>query len=256
MKTVIRGRRTTKKAIRAFNLKRMKSRNEFKKMNKKLIRESKKLIKKISIEVKKILDEKTKEYCKKTISVVEKIIDQQAEMIGEKKRYVKDRIVSFHEAEIRPIFRSKDRNKVEFGPKLRVSVIAGGLIQTSKLANNNFSDTEMVEASIDVHKKTFKRVPNELITDRGGHSPKNHKLLEDEGIKDGVQYRGRIPAKANLPPPTGRKRMAKQRVVVEGKIGTFKTKYKGARNEYRHANAQAWISFGFMAMNAKWATSR
>jgi len=72
-------------------------------------------------------------------------------------------------------------------------------------------------------------------------------------ILDGIQYRGKIPKNAKIPPPRVGKRMYCQRSVVEGKLGTLKTAYGGAKNLYKNENAGAWISFGMIAMNATWA---
>jgi len=256
VKIVIRGKLKVKQSVRSFNLKRKKSREDFLKMNERLISESRKLMNLIEKELRNIVDRKIKSSIKEIVGKAEKIIKQQQEMIKNKTRRVADRIVSFHETQIRPITRGKDGKKVEFGPKLAVNVIGGGLMQTAKLERNNYSDTEMVVAGIHTHRKTFGRDPTEFNTDRGGHSPRNHQLLEKNGIMDGIQYRGKIPQRANLPPPASRRRMKKQRSAVEGKIGTFKTKYGGDRNLYKDQNAQTWITFGLIAMNGDWAAAR
>ena len=104
--------------------------------------------------------------------------------------------------------------------------------------------------------RAFGRDPTELIADRGAHSPQNHDLLKQKNITDGIQYRGKIPKKAKIPPPRTKRRMYKQRSIVEGKIGTFKTHYGGDRNRYKNKNAHVLLSFGFIAMNAAWAAKR
>jgi len=252
---VIRGKQKVKKAIRSFNLKRSKSRKVILKMNKKLIRESRKVLRLIKVNL-DVAKENTKRKVDEIIKTAEKILLQQSTMIETGVRRVKNRIVSFHEEDVRPIFRGKEGKQTEFGPKVALNVIGGGLVQTTKLSNNNFSDTEMIEASLNTNHHTFGRDPTEYIVDRGGHSPQNHELLNQKNITDGIQYRGKIPKKAKLPPETTRRRMYKQRSIVEGKIGTFKTSYGGNRNKYKNDKAQCWMSFGFIAMNAVWAAAR
>jgi hypothetical protein len=251
---VIRGKLKTKRAIRSFHLKRRKSKRVILKMNKKLIRESRKVIRIIREHV-DTAQTIVKDRVKNIVKTAETIIAQQKVMIENKVHRVKNRIVSFHETEIRPIFRGKEGKQTEFGPKVAINVIGGRLVQTTKLSNNNFSDTEMVEAGLDTNYRTFGRDPTEFIADRGAHSPKNHELLNQKNIMDGIQYRGKIPKKAKLPPSSTGRRMYKQRSTVEGKIGTFKTGYGGHRNKYKNKNAQCLISFGFIAMNAKWAAT-
>lgn len=251
---LIRGKRKIASAIRSFNLKRKKTKREVRKMNGKLVRSVSRMIRFVENHLRKIKVAARKSL-RKTLDTARAIVEQQKTMLRQKVRRIKDRIVSFHEPAVRPIFRGKDSGSTEFGPKICLNVIGGALVQTAKLEHNNFSDTEMVETSILTHKRTFKRYPREFIADRGAHSPKNHRLLKKSSITDGVQYRGKIPKTANLPPPKTRKRMYLKRSIVEAKIGTFKTRYQGNRNRYTDKNARAWVSFGFMAMNASWAAA-
>lgn len=254
---VIRGKRKTASLIRSFNLKRKKTRKEIAKMNRKLIRIGTRMMRKVILtmaEHGKEVSVKLRKKIRRVIRTAEQILWQQAEMIRNKTRRMKNRIVSFHEPLVRPIFRGKDSGSTEFGSKLRVNVVGGSLIQSSGVSNDNTSDTKMPRAALKTHRRTVGHDPTELISDRGAHSPQNHRLLKRKGITDGIQYRGRIPQHASLAPPGARKRMYRQRAARgEGLIGVFKTRYQGHRNRYRNKNAHAWISFGMIAMNGTWA---
>lgn len=251
---VIRGKRKIASAIRTFNLKRKKTKAEVRKMNGKLIRAVSKALRFVDRHLEETKYE-IKKSVRKIIETAEKILEQQKTMLRCKVRRIKDRIVSFHEPNVRPLFRGKDGKTTEFGPKVCINVIGGALVQTAKLSHNNFSDTEIVDAAMETHLSTFKRYPREFIADRGAHSPENHHRLKECGITDGIQYRGKIPKTADLPPPKTRKRMYCKRSVVEGKIGTFKTRYQGNRNRYADKNASCWVSFGCITMNAAWAAA-
>lgn len=251
---VIRGKRKIVSAIRSFNLTRQKTKVQVRKMNRKLIRAVSKTIRCVERHLKEV-PEKLQRTVRNILETAHIVMEQQSTMLRQKVRHIKDRIVSFHEPTVRPIFRGKEGKMTEFGPKVCLNVIGGALVQTAKIAVNNFSDTEIVPASIDTHRKTCGRKPRELIADRGAHSPENHRSLRESGILDGVQYRGKIPISAKLLPPKTRKRMYRRRSIVEGKIGTFKTRYQGNRNLYQNKNAHAWVSFGFITMNASWAAA-
>ena len=255
VKLIIRAKHKIKKTVRGFNLKRHKTKEEIIKMNKTLMHESKKMIRLIKRHLHGVVG-KVRKKVKNTFKIAEKILFQQEQMILTQVRRVKDRIVSFHEPAIRPIFRGKEGKPIEFGPKIAINVMGGALVQTTKLSNNNFSDTEMIPDGLKTHQKTFSRDPTEMIADRGAHSPENHKLLNQKNIMDGIQYRGKIPKKAILPSRRAGKRMYRKRSVVECKIGTFKSSYGGRKNQYSNKNAQTWVSFGFIAMNASWAAAR
>lgn len=254
---VIRGKRKTASLIRSFNLKRRKTRKEIVRMNRKLIRVGTRMMKKVvqvMAEHGKEIPSKLRKKIRKVIGTAGNILRQQAEMIRNQSRRMKNRIVSFHEPLVRPIFRGKDSGSTEFGSKVRISVAGGALIQSCGISHDNISDTKMVRAALKTHRRTFCHEPTELMADRGAHSPQNHRLLKRKRITDGIQYRGRIPRHADLPPPTTLRRMYRQRATRgEGLIGVFKTRYQGARNRYREQNAHAWISFGMIAMNGAWA---
>ncbi|MBI4995100.1 transposase [Candidatus Peregrinibacteria bacterium] len=251
---VIRGKRKIASAIRNFNLRRKKTKAEVRKMNGKLVRVVSRAICFVRRHLRDTKEE-IKTHAQKILDTAEAVVEQQKTMLRQKVRRIKDRIVSFHEPNVRPLFRGKDGKTTEFGPKVCMNVIGGALVQTAKLSHDNFSDTEMVSVSMETHKKTFKRYPNEFIADRGAHSPKNHNFMKKNAITDGIQYRGKIPKMAVLPPQKTRKRMYRRRSLAEGKIGTFKTRYQGNRNRYADKNAQCWMSFGFITMNAAWAAA-
>jgi len=251
---VIRGKRKIASAIRNFNLRRKKTKAEVKKMNGKLIRAVSRAIHFVRRHIQKT-NEELKTSVQKIFDAAQAILEQQRTLLRQRVRRIKDRIVSFHEPNVRPLFRGKDGKTTEFGPKVCMNVIGGALVQTAKLSHNNFSDTEIVDAGLETHRGTFDRYPKEFIADRGAHSPKNHHRLAECSIIDGVQYRGKIPKNTHLPPPKTIRRMYRRRTLVEGKIGTFKTRYQGDRNRYADKNAQCWVSFGFITMNAAWAAA-
>jgi IS5 family transposase len=258
IKVVIRGRRKLMKLVRAFNLKRKKSIKTILKMRNTLVRAGQKVLKKAEGVVEKIKQEKAigvekLEYLLKT---GRSILDQQKELAIKKAKRIAGRIVSFHAPEIRPIFRGKEKQQTEFGQKVAVSIVGGGLMMSTKLAHDNFSDTTISEISIDRHTKVFNRKPTEFIADRGYHSPQNHEKLKEMGIRDGIQWRGKIPKKVQTPSAHEGKRMYRQRSVVEAKIGTMKTKYGWSKNYYKDANCGVLVTFGLIAMNADWTARR
>jgi len=248
-KIVIRGRRQVEKALTSFRKTRKKTKESAAALTQLLIEESAKLLRQ--------LEETAQAAAVQTVSTAKTILAQQEQMLRTGIRKVKDRIVSFHEPSIRPIHRGKEGGKkVEFGKKITFNVIGGGLMQTARVDNAAFSDTEMVDDAITTHERTFERKPSEINADRGAHSPKNHDRLASDDILDGIQYRGRMPKKAKAPPGSVRKRMERQRSTVEGKIGTWKTRYGGHINTYKEDHARVRITFGLLGMNAMWAASR
>jgi len=241
---VIRGKRKIKAFIRGFNLKRNKTKKEIASARKKLVRATKGLFKKMRNKVGKVANT--------VLEIAQKIIEQQDLRNKGKTNIIEDRIVSFHEPDVRPIKRGKDGNKCEFGKKVALSVIGEGIVVSVKIDNSNFDDREIVKASIEKHNVLTERDPTEIIMDRGGDSKKNHDELKERRIKDGVQRKGRQKDK----PTRVQKRQRNRRSVVEGKIGTAKHRYGLNRNKYREKNAQTWLTFGLAAMNLTWAVRK
>lgn len=241
---VIRGKRKIKAFIRGFNLKRIKTKKEITSARKKLVRATKGLLKKIRNKVGQVTNT--------ILETAQKIIEQQNARNQGKTNIIENRIVSFHEPDVRPIKRGKDGNKCEFGKKLGLSVIGEGLLVRTKIDNNNFDDRELIQATIEKHNRVTGRNPTEIIMDRGGDSKKNHDELKERRIKDGVQRKGRQKDK----PTRVQKRQRNRRSVVEGKIGTAKHRYGLNKNRYKEKNAEVWVTFGLTVMNLTWATRK
>lgn len=244
---VIRGKRKVKRAADGFRKKKRHAIEEIQSFNSLLVEEGTKLL----ILLRKQLAETSGAISRELLRTIAVILEQQGTMLRKNIRSCKDRIVSLHEPDIRPIPRGKEGGrKTEFGKKITVSVIGGKLLQVDRIDDNPFSDTAMVPDAIATHERCFGRKPSEINTDRGGHSPENHALLAAEGIIDGIQYKGAVPKKAKIPPDTAIKRMRRQRSVVEAKIGTAKTRYGLERNPYKHDHAPVKIVCALLAMNA------
>lgn len=241
---VVRGRRKIKAFIRGFNLKRIKTKKEIVSARKKLVRVTKGLLTKIKNKIGQVTNT--------VLEIAEKIINQQEVRNKSKTNIIEDRIVSFHEPDVRPIKRGKDNAKCEFGKKLGLSVIGEGLLVTTKIDNNNFDDRILPRKAITKHRKITGRDPTEIIFDRGGDKKLNHKLLEKRGIKDGIQRKGRQKDK----PSRSQIRQRRRRSVIEGKIGTAKHRYGLNKNKYREKNAVVWTIFGLTAMNLTWAVRK
>jgi len=135
---------------------------------------------------------------------------------------IKDRIVSFHRPNVRPIFRGKAKKKTEFGPKVQTSLMGRALI-VGKISYNNFHDGHGTKEAIEEMRK--KNYPiKEQIGDKGLSGITN--FLKENNIVDGIEKRG-IRKKA---PPIPKKRFASARNREEGVYGLIKTVFiKGLR---------------------------
>lgn len=244
---IIRGKRTVENAAAGFRKKKRHTIDEVKAFNQLLVDEGRKLL----ALLKKTMANTAVHVSETLLKTVAIILSQQGEMLRRNIRSCRDRIVSLHAPMIRPIPRGKEGGrKTEFGKKITCTVIAGKLMRMDRMDDHPFSDTEMVPDAIATHERCFGRQPDEINTDRGGHTPEIHTLLHEQNITDGVQWKGTRPKHAPAPPDDAIKRMRRQRSVVEGKFGTLKTRYGCDRNPYKHDHAHVKIAFALLAMNA------
>jgi len=165
-------------------------------------------------------DQKAFQRLKTKLSIAKQIYSQQFALYqGEK---IKDRIVSFHRPNVRPIFRGKAKKKTEFGPKVQTSLMGKALI-IGKISYNNFHDGHGTKEAIEEMQK--KKYPiKEQIGDKGLSGITG--FLKENNIVDGIEKRG-IRKKA---PPIPKKRFASARNRKEGVYGLIKTVFiKGLR---------------------------
>lgn len=248
IKIVNRGKQTVNKTIVVFNKIRRKTKEQIRKVKRVLIRSAYRKIKLIKQYASK-LEVKTQNEIKK----LKKVVDQQMEMYKNKTKRIKERIVSIHEEHIRPMYRGKNNAMTEFGKKVSMMMIGQSIILPNKIEYNNFSDTNVPKEDLKKFEEVFGRKPNEYAFDRGGHSPENHNMLEENKIKDGIQYRGKIPLKAKRAKEKEIKRMHRQRTIIEGKIGTLKTRYGLSKIRYKAENTQVRWHIGILIQNMRWA---
>lgn len=245
---ILRGKREIEEKLNGFIKKRNKNKEEIIKMREALIDFSKKIITKI----KKVPVKLMKEY-KTVISTAEEILEQQTELLKEEVKRVKNRIVSFHEKEVRSIYRGKLNAISEFGKKASLMVVGRSVIIPNLLSYENYSDTDLVDSDIKLFKEVTGRQIKEYSGDRGLHSPKNHKTLKELGIKDGIHYKGKKPKRATILPKRTTKRLHGARQSAEGKIGTLKTRWGCERIPYKADNTEVRWGFGIFLHNYKFA---
>lgn len=155
---------------------------------------------------------KTFKKLKVKLSIAKQIYSQQSALYqGEE---VKERIVSFHRPNIRPIFRGKARKKTEFGPKI-ASTIVGKALVLGKMSYENFYDGKGFKETIIAAKS--KGYPfKEAIGDKGNGGISE--FLKENGIADGIEKRGK---RIKLP-PIPKKRFVSARNRKEGAYGLLK----------------------------------
>ena len=185
---------------------------------------------------------------KKTRKILEKIVAQTEIVLqGEKP---KDRIVSIHDLDARPIVKGKANKPCEFGQEVQVQEDEHFI--TNWEINNKPSDTEFFNRSIDKHKELFDKPPNTVATDRGYWSPTNKEYAEDAGVKNvSMPKKGKLSEQEKEFQNTAQFKKAQRfRAGGEAKISLLKRKYKLDRCKYQdNAGMARWVGGGILACN-------
>lgn len=186
---------------------------------------------------------------KKEIEIIDKILVQQKQISQGKP--IKQRIVSIHKPEVRPMVKGKFPNEVEFGQKITL-VKKGKGIFLADSDNENTSDIELLDKAIEFYEEKFKRKPTSIIADRGYYSSKNIKKLKDKGIKKiAIAPKGKI--KPDYTKESYYKKLCQERNAIEADISLLKRCYGLDKNRYKDQNQ--WIRLGIIARNLKIAFS-
>ena len=163
-----------------------------------------------------------------------------------------EKIVSLFEPHTAIIHRNKARKPTEYGHKVWLDEVEGGIVTRWQVLEGNPNDDQQWLPSLEHHIQCFGRSPNQMSADRGVYSPQNEQVAQQRGVKRVI-----------LPQP-GRKSEArklheKQRwfqqgrrwhAGVEGRISVLKRRNELDRcRDHGIQGFEKWIGWGVIASN-------
>ena len=126
------------------------------------------------------------------IELAQTILSQTDQKLDGKKS-IAQRIVSFHDAEARPIRKGKLNKAVEFGRTLQLVQDSSGVILHYEVQKGNPADRTELLSVVRKTKTSLRIKPKELAADRGYYSAENVLKLGKAGIeKVGIPKVGRL----------------------------------------------------------------
>ena len=149
--------------------------------------------------------------------VIQTLFEQQLQMYKTNTHSIEDRIVSIHQPHVRPIIRGKSQAKVEFGPKIHVSII-DGISFLDELSWDAFNEGSHMMEYVKKYYQRFGFYPRELLADQIYCTRANRAALKILGIKLLAKPLGR-PSAVQIHVSPG------ERNPIEGKFGQAKTAY-------------------------------
>jgi transposase, IS5 family len=161
-----------------------------------------------------------------------------------------DKLVSLFEPHTAIIRKGKPGRPTEFGRVLWLDEVDGGIISRYEVLDGNPPEPDQLPASLDQHRRVFKRPPRLLAADRGVHSPANERYAAAQGVQQVV-----------LPKPGAKsaKRVAHERQRwfrrgrdwrsgMEGRISGLKRRHKLDRCRYHGDDGmERWVGWGILA---------
>ena len=183
----------------------------------------------------------------------EQVIDQTTRRIFQGEQVpASEKIVSLFEEHTDIICRGKESRPVEYGHKIWLNEVEGGLVSHYRILDGNPSDEEQWKPSLKAHLKTFHQPPHQASGDRGLYSEPNEQLAHNLGVKKIILPKRGYRSKARL------KHEHKAWFVkgrhwhagVEGRISVLKRAHDLGRCLAHGLNGfQCWVAWGIIAGN-------
>ena len=161
--------------------------------------------------------------------------------------------LSLFEPHTQVVPRFKAGKAVEFGRKIRLDEVEGGIITGySVLEQAGGQDQEHLAESLANHRKQFGRAPRVLAADRGMSSAANDRLAKEAGIKHvALPHVGKASADRRAEEKGHRFRETyKFRAGIEGRIHVLRRDYGLKRSRYHGERGMGrWVGWGVVAHN-------
>ena len=187
------------------------------------------------------------------IPLAQKVMDQtRRRVFKEEKVPAQEKIVSIFEAHTDIICRGKESKPVEYGHKIWLDEVDGGIVTHYRILDGNPNDETQWEPSLNAHLETFQQPPEQASADRGLYSAPNEKFAQDLGVervilpKRGYKSQQRREREQQDWFVEGRKWHA----GVEGRISVLKRAH-GLGRCLNHGSTgfACWVGWGVIAGN-------
>ena len=187
------------------------------------------------------------------IPLAEQVIDQTERRVFQNKQVpAQEKIVSIFEAHTDIICRGKETKPVEYGHKVWLDEVDGGIVSRYRILDGNPPDAQQWLSSLKAHQKIFHHPPQQASADRGVYSPDNEQLAQKMGVKRVILPKPGYKSKQRKMFESRRWFVAgrKWHAGVEGRISVLKRPHELERCLDRGENGfHRWVGWGIIAGN-------
>jgi IS5 family transposase len=164
-----------------------------------------------------------------------------------------EKLLSLFEPHTQVIPRFKAGKAVEFGRKLRLDEVEGGIIAGyAILDQGGGQDQPYLKDSLEAHRRNFGRAPGLLTADRGMASAANERLAHESGIKRvALPHVGKASAERKELEKSRRfRRGYRFRAGIEGRIHVLRRDFGLKRSRYHGERGMGrWVGWGIVSHN-------
>lgn len=164
----------------------------------------------------------------------------------------KEKIVSLFEPHTQIITRHKPGKPVEFGRKLWIDEVDGGIVSGYRVLEEAGQDDPYLAESLERHQERFGKPPWLVAGDRGVSSPSNERLAAQVGVtRVALPYRGRAsPARRERERERWFRRGQRFRAGIEGRIRVLKRDDGlGRCPDHGVTGIERWVGWGIVTHN-------
>jgi IS5 family transposase len=187
------------------------------------------------------------------ISRVEQVIEQTKRRVLDGQTVAaKDKLVSLFEPHTCIIKRGKAAKPTEFGRKVWLDEVDGGLVSEWRVLEGNAPDQKQWQPSLDNHVEQFGRPPYQASADRGVYYPDNERYAEQIGVRRVIlpQPGHKSEARCRYERQSWFRRGRHYHAGVEGRISVLKRRHKlGRCLNHGEVGMQRWVGLGIIAGN-------
>lgn len=162
------------------------------------------------------------------------------------------KLVSIFEPHTAIIRRGKARNKTEFGRKVWLSEVDGGIISGFWILEGNAGDEAQLEPALEDHLRLFGKPPELVAADRNVHSKENERLSKEKGVKKVcLPKAGKKSKEREEHERQGWfKRARRFRAGIEGRISVMKRReYLSRCRDKGEEGFGRWVGWGVLTAN-------
>lgn len=184
-----------------------------------------------------------------------RVADQTARRVLRGERVpAREKVLSLFEPHTALIRRGKARQPTEFGRKVLLDEVDGGLVTRYAVLAGNPADAASLPSSLEHHRARFARAPDLLAADRHFFSADNEHRATELGVR-----RVALPQRGTSTPERRRyerqrwfRRGHRFRAGIEGRISLLRRRFGLDRCRYHgEAGMERWVGLGLLAHNLR-----